>query len=570
MADLSVFQQEDNFQTRLAAPYTAGGVTITVQTNVTFTFSQAFYISVDPGTSDYEPMKVTAISGTTWTVVGAQPRYTGDAGSAKAHAAGAKVVISNNQATFADIRTAINSKIDNDTNDTVTADTTWSTTTKAGVIVNSLTTTQRDALASSPNGAVIYNTTSGQMQWREGGAWVTNAAGGTVADASTTVAGKVEEATQAETNSGTAAGATLARLFTNPSTLAVTIQDSKWNYFADAEASDTYVITLVPAPTAYVTGQVFHFKANTANTGAATLNVNALGAKTIKKHRDQDLETGDIEANQLVTVIYDGTNFEMQSQTAQAPILKSFTDAIGDLISASAADTPAILTVGADNTSLIADSNETTGLRWGFPQQFNFDTGTWTLTETGAGSKSHNGLRVTITTGANTNDRISYTSSFCPKDTVAETNGRFLYSHLVNGDIVEATMRMDNDSTTSCDWVFGFNMDVNSLESTGVKAGFKATNGTVESSSSDGTTQEDQSPAAVTLTQMNTYKIRFLVGTSIKFYVNGTLKTTHTTRLPPVSDTQTIELGFGIKTTTTATKALYVDSFGTIRIPRSA
>jgi len=91
----------------------------------------------------------------------------------------------------------------------------------------------------------------------------------------------------------------------------------KLNFAADAEASDTYVITLSPIPFAYYTGMMFSFTANTANTGAATLNVNALGAKTIKKLHDQDLATGDIEAGQVVVVIYDGTNLQMISQLAQ-------------------------------------------------------------------------------------------------------------------------------------------------------------------------------------------------------------------------------------------------------------
>src|SRR3990167_2018184 len=76
-------------------------------------------------------------------------------------------------------------------------------------------------------------------------------------------------------------------------------------YAADSEASDTYVITASPALTAYTTGQIISFKANTANTGAATLNVNSLGAKTILKHNDQTLATGDIESGQIITVIYD-------------------------------------------------------------------------------------------------------------------------------------------------------------------------------------------------------------------------------------------------------------------------
>lgn len=87
-------------------------------------------------------------------------------------------------------------------------------------------------------------------------------------------------------------------------------------YAADTVGTDAYAITLVPAPTAYVVGQVFNFKAGTANTGNATLNVNGLGAVNILKNHDQTLDNNDIESGQIVTVVYDGTNFQMQSQVA--------------------------------------------------------------------------------------------------------------------------------------------------------------------------------------------------------------------------------------------------------------
>lgn len=106
------------------------------------------------------------------------------------------------------------------------------------------------------------------------------------------------------------------------------LQRNQEVYAADAEANDTYVITLSPAPAAYVAGMVVHFKANTANTGAATLNVNSLGAVTIKKHHDQDLEDNDIESGQVVTVVHDGTNFQMVSQLARAPIYSETPDSI--------------------------------------------------------------------------------------------------------------------------------------------------------------------------------------------------------------------------------------------------
>ncbi|MFA6281585.1 MAG: hypothetical protein WCY05_03680, partial [Candidatus Omnitrophota bacterium] len=56
----------------------------------------------------------------------------------------------------------------------------------------------------------------------------------------------------------------------------------KLNFAADAEISDTYVITLSPAATAYSAGMMIVFTATTANTGACTINVNGLGAKALK------------------------------------------------------------------------------------------------------------------------------------------------------------------------------------------------------------------------------------------------------------------------------------------------
>lgn len=85
-------------------------------------------------------------------------------------------------------------------------------------------------------------------------------------------------------------------------------------YAADGGATDTYAITLASVPATYteLIGLPISFKANTINTGACTLNVNSLGAKAIKKNYTQDLADGDIQANQIVTVIYDGTNFQIQ------------------------------------------------------------------------------------------------------------------------------------------------------------------------------------------------------------------------------------------------------------------
>lgn len=105
-------------------------------------------------------------------------------------------------------------------------------------------------------------------------------------------------------------------------------------YAASSAWSDTYAITLTPAIASYQTWQKFRFKADVANTWAATLNVNGLGAKTIKKKNDQDLATWDIEAGQIVEVSYDGTNMQMLSQVASnetIDITSQTEDVTGDM-----------------------------------------------------------------------------------------------------------------------------------------------------------------------------------------------------------------------------------------------
>lgn len=98
------------------------------------------------------------------------------------------------------------------------------------------------------------------------------------------------------------------------------LQHNAEKYAADAGGTDSYAITLSPVPTSYTTGMVVYFKANTANTGAATLNVNSLGAKTIVKGVNTTLDDSDILAGQYCTVIYDGTNFVLQNPVGTNPL----------------------------------------------------------------------------------------------------------------------------------------------------------------------------------------------------------------------------------------------------------
>lgn len=90
-------------------------------------------------------------------------------------------------------------------------------------------------------------------------------------------------------------------------------------YDEDAEVTDAYAIT-VNGVDSYVDGAEFAFKANTANTGAATLNVNGLGAKDIRKKYNAPVDTGDIEAGQILEVRYDADNDFFQMMTMPSTI----------------------------------------------------------------------------------------------------------------------------------------------------------------------------------------------------------------------------------------------------------
>jgi hypothetical protein len=91
---------------------------------------------------------------------------------------------------------------------------------------------------------------------------------------------------------------------------AVAIQYQRLTFGNAAGSTNGYSLNLSPAPNAYIPGMMLSFKANAANTGAATLNVNNLGNIALKKNVTNDLAAGDIVTGQMVIVIYDGTNFQ--------------------------------------------------------------------------------------------------------------------------------------------------------------------------------------------------------------------------------------------------------------------
>lgn len=82
-------------------------------------------------------------------------------------------------------------------------------------------------------------------------------------------------------------------------------------YALTTGSANAYVADPSPALSSLATGAWLILKLNFTNTGAATLNVNSLGAKTLKKLGDQDVEAGDLRGGELIEVRYDGTYWQV-------------------------------------------------------------------------------------------------------------------------------------------------------------------------------------------------------------------------------------------------------------------
>lgn len=337
--------------------------------------------------------------------------------------------------------------------------------------------------------------------------WIANPS---TADASTTVKGVVELATLAETLSKTSTGGTGAKLVVTPDNMNSTLV---YDYAADSVGTDSYAITLTPAPTAYVTGQRFIFKAGTANTGAATLNVNSLGAKTIKKNYNVDLLTGDILANQIVEVVYDGTNFQLVSASSQGNSYSVNADE--NISSYFTKEIPMVVT----STSAI--------------------TG-WTVTISGGGANiNQDGAGSWININA-TADSLVSTNLMPPSG--ASTNN---YSYGASKTIRIKFYLKLADTTNRKGWgmcITAANIYTAQTDTTNGEIRFINNAGTLYAQNANGTATSTDITSGITMTNWNLYEIVFTPGIDIKYYVNGTLKATHTTNLPS-SGTPVLAIG---------------------------
>lgn len=474
---------------------------------------------IEPGGNNMELISFTGITSTSLTGVTRglkfEADYSQDTSLRKTHAAGVKVVFSNTPGFYNEFTAKGN-------DETITG--TWTFTSTAIPIFDSDPTLTDDKHVATKK-------------------YADDLAIAGAPDAAEAVKGLNEMATTAESIAGTDTGTTTGPLVVKPSDIAANVQNAAHSYAADAEASDAYVITLSPAPSAYATGQVFYFKANTANTTGATLNVNSLGAKNILKNHDQTLETNDIEAGQIVHVVYDGTQFQMQSPQATMASSANLAE-MGTFFGATDI-------TGAEAETLTDGSEATTAHYHDTILQLEQNfldnkwrelwyrgkadvAATWVEVQNGGGGVTPGQFSSVILAPANGDDGILWSGSTI-YFTKAGAEGEW-----DNEPDVEFIICCALSSSTNNRIALGFHEEHIALaevptESTVICGVYFAVNtsGELYSVTTDGTTNTNNQITGITLSDYNVYRMTLKrADGNAKFYVNGVLKQTHTTNLP--------------------------------------
>lgn len=166
-------------------------------------------------------------------------------------------------------------------------------------------------VATTGSGSYVKATSPTLVTPTLGAATATTINGNTITTGSSTYTGMAGQTYTFPTTTSTLFGTT---------TTAHTLQNAQLVTLSSS-GTDTFVGTAGVAATGYNTGDVYIFTANTANTGAASININSQGAMTIVKVVGgiaTTLADNDIRSGQVCEIAYDGTNFQLQSTLGNA------------------------------------------------------------------------------------------------------------------------------------------------------------------------------------------------------------------------------------------------------------
>lgn len=91
------------------------------------------------------------------------------------------------------------------------------------------------------------------------------------------------------------------------------VQKLQWSFGIDTGTANAYAVAISPAPV-LAPGLCLYVKMTHANTGASTLALNGGAAKAITKNGTTALAGAEISLNQIVQIVYDGTQWQLISQ----------------------------------------------------------------------------------------------------------------------------------------------------------------------------------------------------------------------------------------------------------------
>lgn len=128
---------------------------------------------------------------------------------------------------------------------------------------------------------------------------------------------------------------------------------------SSTSGTNTITGTASPTPSSYSAGDLYIITFTNANTGAATLNANSLGAKAIQ-FKQAALTGGEIAAASTMALEYDGTQFQLVGSGGGGTTSPLTTK--GDIYTYSTTNDR--LPVGTNNYILTPDSTASTGLKW--------------------------------------------------------------------------------------------------------------------------------------------------------------------------------------------------------------
>lgn len=310
-------------------------------------------------------------------------------------------------------------------------------------------------------------------------------------------------------------------------------QNRLYDYAVDAVGTDDYAVTMPGAFSVPFVGMEIKFKAGTANTGACTLNVNGTGAVAIKKNVTTALDTGDILANQIVKVVYDGTNYQMVSSITPVNMVNagnSIQYMVGALSNAVAKVYFNVQLLFIMWTGATAGDATTSFVNW--------VRSSTDVRPTGAGA-----MCSFFGTGA---EYMYVDTPF-----FIDTNNQDLQYNNTNTIIMDFLAKLPGSATGSCNMGFGvsgsstFQWAYN--DTTDKKVCFAVDTAgklyAVINKPGVGITATDIS-SGLTITNWNNLRIELHLGTDAKFYVNGVLKATLSgANLPNGADS--INMGFG-------------------------